>query len=296
MPNISYTSCPICKAENFESVFYVKDYTVSGREFEIVHCKSCGVRLTQNVPGENEIGAYYKSADYISHNHNSKGLISQLYRKVRNYTVKQKAGIIKKYTKLSEGSLLDIGCGTGAFIYTMAQLRWNVTGLEPDADARNTAKALYGIETLSSDCLFSLPADSFNAITLWHVLEHVHRLHENVAQMKRLLTKDGVIFIAVPNYTCQDARVYGKYWAGYDVPRHLYHFSPHAMEVLMQQHNLKVVKKLPMWFDSFYVDMLSSKYKNGSVHYIAAGMHGLMSNINALRKREECCSLIYVVK
>ena len=114
--------------------------------------------------------------------------------------------------------------------------------------------------------------------------------------MKRLLSANGVLFIAVPNYTSKDAEAYGAYWAGYDVPRHLYHFSPKAMDKLMQQHGLKIEKMLPMWFDSFYVDMLSSKYKSGKINYLSAGLHGLASNINAMGKVEECCSVIYVIK
>ncbi|MCH5683767.1 class I SAM-dependent methyltransferase [Niabella sp. W65] len=128
------------------------------------------------------------------------------------------------------------------------------------------------------------------------MLEHVHTLHEYVARMKSLLAPGGVLFIAVPNYTSKDAKVYGAYWAGYDVPRHLYHFSPQAMHTLVQQHGLKINEMLPMWFDSFYVDMLSSKYKSGKVNYLSAGLHGLASNINAMGNTRECCSVIYVIK
>ncbi|MBW7893293.1 MAG: class I SAM-dependent methyltransferase [Chitinophagaceae bacterium] len=242
------------------------------------------------------MGVFYNSTIYIPHDADGGGLVNRLYRSVRNVTVKQKAATIKKYTQLSAGNLLDIGCGTGTFMYAMAQRNWKVTGVEPDGDARDTAKALYGMEVFPPEHLFSLPPGSFNAITLWHVLEHIHRLHEYIEQMRKLLAENGIIFIAVPNYTSWDARKYGRYWAGYDVPRHLYHFSPQSMELLMQKHSLQVVKQLPMWFDSFYVDILSSKYKRGHIQYLPAGIHGLISNINALGRRKECCSLIYVIK
>lgn len=296
MPNISYTQCPVCASENLQFIFSSKDYTVSNQEFEIIQCNSCKMRFTQNVPGINEIGAYYKSENYISHTNTDKGFINNLYKKVRVRTMHQKAGIIKKYTRQSHGNLLDIGCGTGTFLNTMQQEGWNVTGLEPDADARSVAKKLYNIDAQPSHQLFSLPEKSYDAVTLWHVLEHVHPLHEYVVQMRLLLKENGVLFIAVPNYTSKDAKAYGKYWAGYDVPRHLYHFSPNAMNLLLQQHGLEIIKMLPMWFDSFYVDMLSSKYRSGKTNYISAGLHGLASNLNAISNVQECCSIIYVVK
>ncbi|MFT4092974.1 MAG: class I SAM-dependent methyltransferase [Niabella sp.] len=296
MSSILYTHCPVCKSGMLQQVFSVKDNTVSGKAFRIIHCDSCTLRFTQDVPDINEIGQYYKSEDYISHTNTSKGLINKLYQRVRKVTMKQKAGIIEKYTELKTGKLLDVGCGTGTFLNTMQKAGWEVLGLEPEADARKVANNEYGITAKPSPELFSLDNESFDAITLWHVLEHVHTLHEYVAQLKNLLAKNGVLFVAVPNYTSKDAKVYGKYWAGYDVPRHLYHFSPHAMQVLMEQHGLHLVKMLPMWFDSFYVDMLSSRYKTGKTNYFSAGLHGLASNINAIGNVEACCSVIYVIK
>lgn len=296
MPDIYYPACPVCKSTKLEKVFTAKDYTVSGREFDIIHCHACTLRFTQNVPNQDAIGDYYKSENYISHSNTSTGFINKLYQKVRNRTMKQKAQIIKKHTGLQTGNLLDVGCGTGTFLHTMQQKGWKITGLEPDSDARKLSQEMYGIVTQPSHELFSLPDNNYDAITMWHVLEHVHPLHEYVAQLKNLLTEKGKLFVAVPNYTSKDASHYQKYWAGYDVPRHLYHFSPNAMEVLMRQHGLKVANRLPMWFDSFYVDMLSCKYQNGKTNYIAAGLHGLASNIHAVGNVQQCCSIIYIIE
>lgn len=296
MSTIHYNLCPVCKSDRINKIFPVKDYTVSGREFQVVECGHCTLRFTQDVPTQEHIGAYYKSEEYISHTDTGKGLVNNLYKKVRSFTMKQKAGIIKNYTRLQSGSLLDVGCGTGMFLYAMQSNGWRVTGLEPDPDARKLAEKLHGIKVFSSEELFSLQAGSFNAITMWHVLEHVHQLHEYVEQLKNLLAPGGKLFIAVPNYTSRDAKAYGKFWAAYDVPRHLYHFSPQSMDVLVHQHGLKVIKRLPMWFDSFYVGMLSSKYKSGKTKYLSAGLHGLSSNINATGNVKECSSVIYVIE
>lgn len=297
MPTVHYTHCPVCGSADIHFVLSAKDYTVSSRPFEIFACNSCTLRFTQDVPDVAHIGDYYKSENYISHTNTSKGVVNRLYQKVRNRTMKQKAAIIQSRTGLeSGGNLLDIGCGTGVFLHTMQQAGWHATGLEPDAGAREKARELYGVAALSSDELFTLSEASFDAVTMWHVLEHVHTLHEYVDQIKKLLKPGGKIIIAVPNYTSRDAQTYREYWAAYDVPRHLYHFSPEAMQVLMQLHGLKVIQMLPMWYDSFYVSMLSSKYKNGRTNYIGACWNGLLSNIHAMKNNACCSSVIYIIE
>jgi SAM-dependent methyltransferase len=145
------------------------------------------------------------------------------------------------------------------------------------------------------DQFFHLPAESFDAITLWHVLEHVHDLSAYVQQLKSLLKERGKLFIAVPNYTSKDAAIYKESWAAYDVPRHLYHFSPRSMQSLMEKHGLKLLGYKPMWYDSFYISMLSSKYKNGKTNLLASFFNGLSSNLKAMGDVKKCSSVIYVI-
>ncbi|MBS1608056.1 MAG: class I SAM-dependent methyltransferase [Bacteroidetes bacterium] len=292
---VHYSSCPVCSSVNLKDVFTVKDFTVSEMDFLIVECKDCMLRFTQDVPDMGSIGAHYKSENYISHTDTSKGLINSLYKKVRNITLKQKRKLIESITNKKAGRLLDIGSGTGAFANEMKTNGWDVTGLEPDRGAIKIAKELYGLELEETNKLFELPSESYDAITLWHVLEHVHSLQEYIAQLKKLLTEKGRLIIAVPNYTCYDEKVYKQYWAAYDVPRHLYHFSPQAMESLMNRHRLKIIDYKPMWYDSFYVSLLSSKYENGSASWIGAGWNGLISDIKALGHVKKCSSVIYII-
>ena len=290
-----YTSCPVCNSKEISPLLTVPDFSVSKETFEIWQCKNCSVRFTQNAPDENSIGRYYQSPDYISHSNTNKGVVNKAYQLVRNYTLQQKAKLIKKFTGKKEGKILDVGCGIGAFLGTMQQHHWEVTGLEPEAEARNKAFQLYGINVQAPTALNSLPQHSFDAITLWHVLEHVHSLHEYIDKLKNLLKPNGILFIAVPNYASEDAAAYNIHWAAYDVPRHLYHFTPQSINVLMQQHHLKVVTKKPMWFDSFYISILSSKYKNGATNWLGAAYTGLQSNMNAALNVEKCSSLIYII-
>ena len=292
---ITYTLCPVCGSAGISRVFKVKDNTTSQEYFEIFHCSNCQARFTQNAPSEAGIGEYYKSENYISHTDNSKGIINRLYQRVRYISLNQKRKLIEKTTGLATGSLLDVGSGTGYFASTMKKAGWEVTGLEPDEAARNAATQTHSLALLPVTELFNLPANHFDAITLWHVLEHVHELKKYVTMFKKLLNDTGKLFIAVPNYTSYDAKSYGSDWAAYDVPRHLYHFTPQTMQWLMKEQGLKILDIKPMWFDSFYVSLLSSKYKNGRPNWVGAFWTGLVSNLQAVSDVKKCSSVIYII-
>ncbi|MBL7710509.1 MAG: class I SAM-dependent methyltransferase [Chitinophagaceae bacterium] len=292
---IHYTNCPVCGSCDISTVLLATDHTVSKEKFPVVECSNCTLRFTQNVPGPECIAPYYKSEDYISHTNTSKGLINRLYQFVRNRTMVSKRKLIQQSTGLSEGTLLDVGSGVGKFVQVMKQAGWQVTGLEPDADARKVAAQVYNT-TLTDIAQFNdLPVGSFDAITMWHVLEHVHELQRYMQQLKALLKENGKLFIAVPNYRSTDAAIYKEHWAAYDVPRHLYHFSPRSIELLMEKNGMKVKAYKPMWYDSFYISLLSSKYKNGKPNLIAAFFNGLRSNFKTLGDVKRCSSVIYVI-
>lgn len=206
-----------------------------------------------------------------------------------------KRKLVEAVTSLNNGCLLDIGSGTGAFVNEMVKNGWKVTGLEPDPGARAVAQQNYQVRLEHSDSLNELEDGSFDAITLWHVLEHVHELHQYMSVLKKLLKDKGKLFIAVPNYTSKDAIIYKNNWAGYDVPRHLYHFSPLSMKKLLEKHGLKLLREKPMWYDSFYLSILSNKQKKGSSNLSLAFLNGLRSNFRAWRDVERCSSVIYIV-
>jgi len=298
---VHYSRCPACDSLLLQPVFNTTDYSVSGRSFSIWECAACTLRFTQEVPDSHSIGQYYKSENYISHTNTSAGFINRLYQIVRKRTLRQKRKLICKIAGRRKGTLLDIGSGTGAFVNEMKQNEWSVTGLEPDADARRVAKESFDCDLKAIDEFFHLPENAFDVITLWHVLEHVHDLHGYLQQFKKLLKQNGRLVIAVPNYTSFDASVYKKYWAAYDVPRHLYHFSPLSMSLLIGRNGMKIAGYKPMWFDSFYVSFLSSKYKNsrppakGRTNWLTASWTGFISNLVALFDKKKCSSVIYII-
>ena len=291
---IVYTSCPNCDSTNISRVITCKDYTVSGEKFDIWECRNCSQRFTQNIPEKEAIGKYYQSENYISHSDTSKGFINNIYHKVRKRTLVQKRKLVESITEKKGGNILDVGCGTGAFLHTMKESGWDATGLEPDKTAREKALELYGLHLDDSEKFFRFLPQSFDAITMWHVLEHVHDLHAYMDQLKKLLNPGGKLFIAVPNYTSYDAGVYKEFWAAYDVPRHLYHFSPAAMKILLEKHGMKLDQMKPMWYDSVYVSMLSEQYKTGHSNPAKGFAVGAISNLKALGDTGKCSSVIYI--
>lgn len=292
---VHYTNCPVCGSPDIKNVLSVKDYTVSNETFVIAECNSCSLRFTQDVPDAASIAPYYKSENYISHTNTSKGLINRLYQSVRKRTLKQKRRLIERASGIKKGRLLDVGSGTGAFANEMQQAGWQVTGLEPDADARAVGKQSYNIDLADIGQFYQLRESSYDIITMWHVLEHVHDLQGYIAKLKLLMTENGKLFIAVPNYTSKDAAAYKEQWAAYDVPRHLYHFSPRSMQVLMEKHGLRILQHKPMWYDSFYVSMLSSKYIHGKPNLVGAFFKGMGSNLKAMGDVKRCSSVIYII-
>jgi 2-polyprenyl-3-methyl-5-hydroxy-6-metoxy-1,4-benzoquinol methylase len=292
---IKHEQCPICQATTIAPLFDCVDDTVSKEKFTVMHCNTCSNRFTNNVPTQNTIGKYYKADAYVSHSESNASLINKIYLKVRNITLKNKLQLLNELTQSSQRTLLDVGAGTGAFAAYMQAQNWVVTGLEPDADAIAVAQNNNNIQLQPIANLFTLEQGKYDIITMWHVMEHVHQLHDYMAQLAKLLAPQGKLIIAVPNYTSKDAEIYGNNWAAYDVPRHLYHFSPVGMKYFAEKHGLRVKTMKPMWFDSVYVSMLSEKIKNGSPSLIKGLINGLRSNIKTLTSVDKCSSVIYII-
>ena len=275
--------------KNLTALLNCKDTTVSGDCFKVMMNKEYEMLVTFPVPAD--LGNYYKSETYISHTDSKKTFFDKIYQAVKNHTLKQKLMLLNSFK--NEGkSVLDFGAGTGDFLKVCKNNSWAVLGIEPSEDARENA-AKKGIHLKES--LLDITNQKFDKITLWHVLEHVENLKSTIETLKRLLKPGGRIIVAVPNYKSYDATFYEEHWAGYDVPRHLWHFSQKAIHKLFSEVEMVVDKILPMKFDSYYVSLLSEKNKSGKSNPINAFYRGFLSNRKA-RSTTEYSSLIYVLK
>lgn len=290
------SACPICNSLNFNDLIECDDHTVSHETFKIVECESCGFAFTNPRPGENEIGPYYQSEDYISHSNASNGLVNTLYQMVRKHALKSKYKLIFSITG-KPASLLDYGSGTGEFLHTMQNGGFDVQGLEPSPDAKNQAIKNYNLKIQSPDELKNLPSESFDVVTMWHVLEHVHQLKPTLAELKRVLKKNGYLFIAVPNRNAWEEKVYKKNWAAYDVPRHLYHFNSPQILALVEEQGMNLVKYKGMPFDSFYISLLSEQYRGtGIFKYPLAVLFGKLTFLFSLFNKDKSSSLLYIIQ
>ncbi len=275
-------------------LFKVKDFSVSGEDFMLVFDDEFEYFKTTPQPREDELSAYYKSDDYISHTDAKRNTLEKLYHFIKSIALRQKVNLINAL-HTDSNLLLDIGCGTGDFLKTASDKSWQVLGIEPNEQARTIANVKTNNSVFDLEKLDQLKDNSFDVITLWHVLEHLPNLDQQLSTLKRLLKPNGAIIIAVPNYKSYDAQVYNSFWAAYDVPRHLWHFSKKSISKLFQSYQMKVVQMKPMYFDAFYVSLLSEKYKSGHYNYLKAFWVGLTSNFKAMRSGEYS-SLIYIVK
>lgn len=268
----------------------VKDFSVSGESFSLLLDKDLQLLKTAPQPSLENLGSYYESEDYISHTDGTRTLFEKVYQIVKRNAIRKKVKLLSKYNK--KGTVLDIGAGTGDFLVEAKRQGWNTKGIEPNPKAKQIAVSK---NVTFSDSLEVLGNNSFDVITMWHVLEHVPNLEFQISELKRLLKPNGTIIIAVPNFKSFDAKHYKEFWAAYDVPRHLWHFSKIAIQKLFQKHDVKLFHVKPLWFDSFYVSLLSEKYKNGKMNFVKGFFIGILSNCYGIFKKEYS-SHIYILK
>ncbi len=277
--------------QDLELFITCKDHSVSGEEFQLLHDSGYDLLITSPKPKADQLAKYYESEDYISHTDAKRSFFEKLYHLVKEYALHKKVKLISKLNK-APGTILDIGAGTGDFLIRAKKEGWIIFGSEPNTQAKKLANQK-GLDLKSDTSKFE--DATFDVITMWHVLEHVPNLQDQIKEIKRLLKPNGYAVIAVPNFKSYDAQYYKSFWAAYDVPRHLWHFSKTAVQKLFEEQEITLEQTCPMYFDSFYVALLSEKYKNNKMNFLNAFWVGLRSNLKAKRSKE-FSSHIYILK
>tara|TARA_B110000902_G_scaffold100051_1_gene118302 strand:+ start:3092 stop:3949 length:858 start_codon:yes stop_codon:yes gene_type:complete len=275
--------------KNLKLFLNCKDHTVSGELYRVMKNQEYDFLVTSPVPSD--LAKYYQSEDYISHTDAKKSLFDNVYQIVKRHTLKKKVALLNSFLP-EQKTVLDIGAGTGDFLHACKKDNWKVVGVEPSIKAREIAESK---NVLLEKELSFFKGQKFDVITLWHVLEHVENLEAYTQSLQELLKENGTLLIAVPNYKSFDASHYGSFWAAFDVPRHVWHFSQTSIQKIFALVSLKVVQTIPMKFDAYYVSLLSEKYKNGKMNILKSFWIGFQSNIKAKRS-SEYSSLIYVLK
>lgn len=288
------STCTVCGSDELSDYLECKDHFVSGESFQISICNVCGFAFTNPRPSLTAIDPYYDSDEYVSHSKTSAGTINRLFHIARIYTLAHKKRLLNKYS--TGRTILDYGCGTGEFLEQMNKSGRACFGIEPNDVARAEANKKKGMTIRDESALDEFMSSSINAISMWHVLEHVYPLKERLLQFHEILDREGTLFVALPNMKSYDARHYGRFWAAWDLPRHVHHFNPETIKTLMHNSGFKYIAAKPMLLDAFYISMLSEKYKHGTTKNLIALANGLKSNLNAFFKDNNYSSLIYIFK
>lgn len=273
--------CPWCGTPSQHRYLKLNDYFLSQEEFEIFECDQCHLLYTVPRPLPEKIGVYYQSENYYSHQENKTGFIPRLYEWVKSINIKRKVRLAT--VGLTPGSVLDIGCGVGDFLFAMKEKSWKIVGIEPSDAARDIAQNRLGIPLLRPEDSAQLPDHSFDLITLWHVLEHVDDLKHQITEFQRLLKPNGRLLLALPNYKSYDAQHYKQYWAAWDVPRHLNHFCPDSIHSIFDSTSIELVDIQKLVWDSYYISYLSEGYMKHSLPLVRGFFVGLWSNLHALQ-------------
>ena len=285
-------SCPICTTE-MKFKFVTKDYLVTGESFDIVECEACSIRTTTPFPDKKIIGNYYSSDDYISHDDKVSGIFDSIYGLVRTYQLNKKKKLIGKYFNKSNGKILDIGCGAGDFLQYMKENHWNINGVDTSNKARKIVNKKLNIKVMDPKDWIN-NKEKYDVITCWHSLEHVHEPWVYLDKIKKSLTLDGFLIVALPNYQSTDAKIYKEFWAAYDTPRHLYHFTIKSMNKTIKPHGLNIESIYRMNFDPFYVSILSAKHMGKS--FMSGLINGFKSWTLSIFSKDKCSSLIFIIK
>lgn len=288
--------CPLCGEIRFEKVMTCTDHYATGETFDVCKCMNCGFEFTQGVPNEAHIGRYYESPDYISHTDTRRGMANRIYHAVRRYMLHHKAHLIRQSSGLNHGRLLDIGTGTGYFGHYMQSKGWKVCAIEKSPQARDFSLQHFGLKSEAPEYLEAIGVGSFDVITLWHVMEHLHDLNHIWKRLYELLDTQGILVVAVPNALSYDARRYGPQWAAYDTPRHIWHFTPSSMQQFGAKHGFILSARHPMPFDAFYISVLSEKYCKNKFPFLKGMYAGTKAWIASLARKEKSSSMIYIFR
>ena len=267
-----------------------KDYFLTKEPFTLIKIKELEVYKTTPRVKKEAIGKYYKSIKYLSHN-NNKTPFSLLYSFVKKLNFYLKYKFLKPVLD-SNKSLLDFGSGNAYFVSKLKNKGLQAVAYDPFYNDISN-KTIKDESVLKDEK--SLTGFSFKTVTMWHSLEHVFSYTETLSLISKILMSHGNLIVACPNYESFDANYYKKFWAGYDAPRHYWHFSPKGLKDVMSQNGFEFIKKKPMYFDAIYVSMLSEQYKKSKLWFVKGLTIGLVSNLISVFKNN-ASSYVYLFK
>ncbi len=291
-----FKPCPLCGASGQIPYAGCTDYTVSKEHYTLMRCPSCGMVYTLDPPSQDKMAQYDKLGLKLKLGDSPSGLIGKLYYRVRSYMLGRKAHIVESQSYRTAGTLLNYGAKTGFFSHRMERRGWKVISVEKYHEERQFSLEMFHHRMIDLNEMDKLRPGTFDVITLWHVFEHNPHPDKLLDRFYDLLRPGGILVMACPNICSTDAMHYGPYWAAYDVPRHLWHFSPTSLCNLVHKHGFTLMHHESMPFDSFYISILSEKQMRHKLAFIRGFLYGLHSWLVSLSKRGKSSSLVYVFR
>ena len=234
--------CEICGSDERTLVAWRPDLMLGGDQlFHMHECRGCGVLYQHPRPTPDAMEAFYPP-EYQPYTPKL-GAESWLRRLDRRYGLRKRCRAVTRH--VPRGRLLDVGCATGDFLDEMRRIPgWSVVGIEPGAAAARYARLQQGLDVVEGTLNDSPFADqSFDAVTVWDVLEHVYDPRVVIRSLARLLRPGGVLVINYHNLRAIDRRLFDRFWCGYELPRHLYLFSDRLLGDLLAEHGLHEVER-----------------------------------------------------
>ena len=290
-----FHSCPLCDSTHIALFCACRDFLTRRGDFTIFSCDDCGFRFTNPYPSADDIHVFYESDDYTPTTNTTRGVLNKGYHLARRVMLRAKLRLVRRLSQRATGVLLDIGCGTGEFLATMKQGGWEVQGVEPFDAARASAVARFNVPVADLAGQVLLPCHAYDVVTLWHVLEHAHDIHQSMSEISRLLKPGGLVLIGIPNCASWDAEFYGKHWAAYDTPRHLHHFTPDTLRRLAERHGFRVTAMRPLLFDPVYIPLLTEK-ERADKNLLRGAYAATRSLAASLLNPARCPAIAYALK
>jgi SAM-dependent methyltransferase len=293
---LHHNSCPLCKSTEISPLLTCTDYLVTREDFELCRCGQCGFIFTKDFPDEKDAGHYYESPDYISHTDSSRTIFEKAYRAARKVMLRRKRNLVLRICGLKTGFVLDIGSGTGHFLNAMKEAGWSVTGIEINDDAREYSSSHFGLDVYPPELMRTIPSQGYDCITLWHVAEHLNDLSGYFREIGRLIRPGGSLIVALPNSNSFDSGHYGRFWAAWDVPRHLWHFDPETFSMFSEKMGFDVTSVSVLPLDVFYISILSEKNKRSIAGAMTGIIKGMYFSFLAIFNKMKGSSMVYVLK
>jgi SAM-dependent methyltransferase len=234
--------CENCDGDQFETIFSGSDKLLGiPGEFDVIECMQCGLYQISPKLNTQQMENYYPEA-YICYLEAIEDESNPWTRFNRFLGQNKRCRQVMRRAK-STGKILDIGCATGVFLNEMQKKGWKCYGIEPDQEAVAYARRRFGLDVFCGvveDA--NLPANSFDVVTLWDVLEHVYDLNSTISEIKRLLKPGGVIIAILPNADAFERAWFEEYWVGWEVPRHYRTFTPNTITEFLKKHGFDEIE------------------------------------------------------